>query len=58
MISVILGLLVCVGLAVLVLGLVALPARRDGREVLSPRGEDVVGSLRAGSERSRSSRQA
>ncbi len=46
MVSVVLALLVCVGLAVAVLALVALPARRQGREMLSVRGEEVVGSLR------------
>jgi len=46
MISVVLALLFCIGLAVAVLALVALPARRQGREMLSARGEEVVGSLR------------
>jgi len=46
MISVVLALLFCFGLAVAVLALVALPARRQGREMLSARGEEVVGSLR------------
>ncbi|MEO7421257.1 MAG: hypothetical protein ABIU87_02550 [Ornithinibacter sp.] len=46
MVAVVLALVVCLGLAVSVLALVALPARRQGREVLSARGEEVVGSLR------------
>lgn len=55
MVAVVLALVVCLGLAVAVLGLVALPARRQGREVLSERGEHVVGSLRDRTERSRGS---
>ncbi len=46
MVAVVLALVLCLGLAVSVLALVALPARRQGREVLSARGEEVVGSLR------------
>ena len=46
MVSVVLGMLVCVSLALVVMALVAVPARREGREVLSERGEDIVGSIR------------
>ena len=46
MVSVVLGMLVCVSLALVVVALVAVPARREGREVLSERGEDIVGSIR------------
>ncbi|WP_345203125.1 hypothetical protein [Fodinibacter luteus] len=46
MISVVLGLLLCVGLALTVMALVAVPARREGRDVLSERGEEVIGSIR------------
>ena len=46
MVSVVLGMLVCVGLALAVVALVAVPARRAGRDVLTERGEEVVGSLR------------
>lgn len=46
MVSIVLGMLVCVGLAVGVVLLVAVPARREGRDLLTPRGEEVVGSLR------------
>jgi hypothetical protein len=46
MVSVVLGMLVCVFLALVVMALVAVPARREGREVLSERGEDIVGSIR------------
>ena len=46
MVSLVLGMLVCVGLALVVMALVAVPARRAGREVLTERGEEVIGSLR------------
>jgi len=46
MVSVVLGMLFCVALALAVVALVAVPARREGREVLSERGEDLVESLR------------
>ena len=46
MVSVVLGMLFCVALALVVVALVAVPARRQGRDVLSERGEDLVGSLR------------
>ena len=46
MVSLVLGMLLCVGLALAVMALVAVPARRAGREVLTGRGEEVLGSLR------------
>lgn len=46
MISVVLGMLFCLGLALAIMALVAVPARRAGRDVLSERGEEVVGSIR------------
>jgi hypothetical protein len=46
MVSVVFGMLVCVGLALAVMALVAIPARRAGRDVLSERGEQVIVSLR------------
>jgi hypothetical protein len=46
MISVVLGMLVCLALALAIMALVAVPARRAGRDVLSERGEEVVGSIR------------
>lgn len=49
-IALIIGLLVCVAVAVVVVGLVAIPARREGRDVLTTRGEDLVASLRDRSE--------
>lgn len=38
----VLAMLLSVVLAVAVMGLVAIPARREGREMLTPRGEEVV----------------
>ena len=42
MVALILGMLVCVGLAVAVVALVAIPARREGRDLLTPQGEELV----------------
>lgn len=42
MVALIIGMLICVGLALAVVGLVAIPARREGRELLTPRGEEVM----------------
>lgn len=42
MVALIIGMLVCVGLAVVVVAVVAIPARREGRELLTPQGEDLV----------------
>jgi hypothetical protein len=36
----------CVGLAVAVVAVVAVPARREGRELLSPQGEEIVASVK------------
>jgi hypothetical protein len=46
MVALIVGILLCVVLAVAVVGLVAIPARREGRDVLTPKGEEVVTRLR------------
>jgi hypothetical protein len=46
MVSLVLGMLTCVALALVVMAVVAVPARRAGREVLSERGEEVLGSIR------------
>ena len=46
MVSLVLGMLLCVALALVVVALVAVPARRAGREVLTERGEEVIGSIR------------
>lgn len=54
MVALILGMLICVGLALAVVALVAVPARRDGRDILTPKGEDVVTALK---ERQQAARQ-
>ena len=46
MVSVVVGMLFCVALALVVMALVAVPARRQGREVLTERGEEVLESIR------------
>ena len=46
MVALILGMLICVGLALVVVALVAVPARRDGRGILTPKGEEVVTALK------------
>ena len=46
MVALIIGMLICIGLALAVVGLVAVPARREGRDVLTPRGEEVVAAIR------------
>jgi hypothetical protein len=46
MVPLIVAMLLCLGLAIAVVALVALPARREGREVLTPRGEEVIAALR------------
>ncbi|MHA7124804.1 hypothetical protein ACRTEC_00215 [Janibacter indicus] len=46
MTAMIVGLLVCLALSVAVMGLVAVPARREGREILTARGERVVVKVR------------
>jgi uncharacterized protein YjbJ (UPF0337 family) len=42
----ILGMLLSVVLALAVLGMVAIPARREGRDLLTPKGEEVVSRVR------------
>lgn len=46
MVPLILGMLLCIALAVAVVGVVAIPARRQGRDVLTPKGEEVVSKVR------------
>ena len=46
MVVLIVGMLLCLILAVAVVGLVAIPARREGRDVLTPKGEEVVSRVR------------
>ena len=46
MVALIIGMLLCVGLALAVVALVAVPARREGRELLSPQGEEIVAAVK------------
>lgn len=49
MFAVVLGMLVCLVGGMTVMGFVAVQARREGRELLTPRGEDVVDKVRGAS---------
>ncbi len=46
MVVLIVGMLLCLVLAVAVVGLVAIPARREGRDLLTPKGEEVLSRVR------------
>ena len=46
MVALIIGMLFCVALAVAVVALVAIPARRQGRDLLTPKGDEVVSRVR------------
>jgi hypothetical protein len=46
MVALIVGMLFCLVLAVAVVALVAIPARRQGRDVLTPKGDEVVSRVR------------
>jgi len=46
MLVLVLGMLLSVGLGMATLFVVAVPARREGRDVLTPKGEDVVSLVR------------
>jgi len=46
MLLLVLGMLVTFGLAVAVVGVVAVPARREGRDMLTPKGEEMVSMVR------------
>ena len=46
MMVLVLGMLVSVVLAVAVVGLVAIPARREGRDLFTPKGEEVIALVR------------
>ena len=46
MVVLVVGMLLCLVLAVAVVGLVASPARRQGRDVLTPNGEEVLLRMR------------
>jgi uncharacterized membrane protein YdfJ with MMPL/SSD domain len=45
MVWVIFAMVLCVALAAAVVGVVAVPARRQGRQVLTPKGEEMVSSV-------------
>ena len=42
MLAIVIALVLCLALGSAVVAVVAMPARREGRDVLSPRGEEVV----------------
>ena len=46
MVALVFGMLLSVVLAVAVVGLVAIPARREGRDLLTPKGEEVIALVR------------
>ena len=46
MTAIIVGLLLCVALSIAVMAIVAIPARREGREILTAKGERVVVRVR------------
>lgn len=50
MTAIVVGLLLCVALSLAVLGVVLVPARREGRDLLTPRGERVVVRVRGGAD--------
>ena len=47
MFALVFGMLVCLVGGMVVMGFVAAQARRDGRDLLTPKGEDFVGKVRA-----------
>lgn len=56
MIALVVAMVLCVALGGLVVGFVAVEARRDGRQVLTPEGEELVASARRRSEEVRGQR--
>lgn len=46
MVPLIFGMLLCIALAVAVVGMVAIPARRQGRDLLTPKGDEVMSRVR------------
>lgn len=46
MLPIVIALVLCAGIAAFVVALVLIPARREGRDVLTSRGEDIVASIR------------
>jgi len=53
MLPLVIAMLLCVGLAVAVVVIVAMPARREGRDILAPRGEAVVERVKGASSATR-----
>lgn len=51
MVWLILALLLCVALAAAVVAVVAIPARREGREILTDRAEELVSSVTSKTEK-------
>ncbi len=63
MTALVFAMILCLVLGMAVVGVVAIPARREGRDVLTPRGEDVVNRVKERTEsvavaRGRGQRQA
>lgn len=50
MLSTLLPLLLCVVIALVIVALVAIPARRQGRDVLTARGEEVFVRVKSGTD--------
>ncbi len=46
MLVLVVAMVLCLGLSVAIVALVALPARREGREVFTPEGADLVARVR------------
>jgi hypothetical protein len=46
MIALVFAMILCLLLGLAVVGVVAIPARREGRDVLTPRGEEVVSRVK------------
>lgn len=49
MLVLVIAMIICIGLAVAVVVIVAMPARREGRDLLAPRGEEVVEKVKEAS---------
>lgn len=50
MTAMIVGMTICLALSLVIMALVALPARRQGREILTVRGERVLVKVRQGAD--------
>lgn len=46
MVVLVVSMLLCLGLGAVVVGYVAMQARRDGRDVLTPQGEEFIAEVR------------